>query len=344
MSERTVETLSEDPVLLRAAEWFGRFQHADLGVEEVAQWQRWMNERAEHREAFEKIQATWQLLDSVPPPGAAPDDSLRTDKYVGDISVAEWRRKKPYSRRRIHALAASVLVVIGAAALWKLIGNIHSEETIVFETQAGEHRDARLPDGSELSIGGRSLVWIDYSAHMRRVVLDRGEAFFSVARDKERPFQVRAGGSTITALGTAFNVRRSGERIVVSVATGAVQVAEKEKAGDEVKLAAGEQLIVEAAVTGRKVSRNNPETVSAWRTGRLQYLGEPLKYVVADVNRYSTRQIEIGDPAVGELLVSGTVFENDIEGWLRSLQEILPVEVERKGAGAVVLTTRGTDR
>lgn len=83
----------------------------------------------------------------------------------------------------------------------------------------------------------------------------------------------------------------------------------------------------------------------AWRTGRREYLAEPLKYVVADVNRYSAAHITVRDAAVGELQITGTVFDNDIDGWLRSLEEFLPVKVERPEPGRVVLVERaGAER
>jgi transmembrane sensor len=57
-------------------------------------------------------------------------------------------------------------------------------------------------------------------------VLDRGEALFSVAPDPERPFEVNAGSGVITAVGTAFNVRRREDNeVVVTVTDGIVEIA-----------------------------------------------------------------------------------------------------------------------
>jgi len=79
---------------------------------------------------------------------------------------------------------------------------------------------------------------------------------------------------------------------------------------------------------------------TAWRHGRLEYLGEPLKYVVADVNRYSNGEISLGDAAAGELSITGTVSESDIGDWLKTLEEILPLTVERTAAGRFVIHSR----
>jgi transmembrane sensor len=226
----------------------------------------------------------------------------------------------------------------------------------VYETHASEHHDARLPDGSQLSLGAKSLVWIRYGDQERTVTLERGEAFFEVAKDEERPFVVRAGDATITAVGTAFNVRKTGERVLVAVSEGVVRV--KPSAPDrgpvdprtasqasvppvpEQRVAAGEQITLGGMQTASKVRSVDAEATAAWRGGRLEYLGEPLKYVLADVNRYSAEAISLGDPEAGELLVTGTVYESDVSAWLDSLEEILPVTVQKRGGERVVLTRR----
>ena len=69
--------------------------------------------------------------------------------------------------------------------------------------------------------------------------------------------------------------------------------------------------------------------IAAWRDGLLQYQDEPLPSVIADVTRYSKYDIVIADPAVAELRVTGTVFANDVESWLQSLEAALPVRAIR---------------
>lgn len=318
----------ENPLLNAAADWFVRVQNDDMSVEEIAQWQQWLAASPAHRSAFERMQTLWHDF------GAVPD------------------RVPPSLPRRMPqwALAAGVgAVMIAAAAsiyIWNPLHTANSVAMTVFETQSSEHREVQLPDGSKLTLGAKSLVWIDFSDKQRTLTLDRGEAFFDVARDKQRPFMVRAGEATITAVGTAFNIRRSGERVLVAVTDGAINVASQmahattAAAARQTRVDAGHQIEVEPSLGTTNVSVADPQIAIAWRSGRRQYLGEPLKYVVADLNRYYAQQITIGDPDIGELLLTGTVFENDIDAWLRSVVDLLPVEIERPTAGRIVLTQR----
>lgn len=69
----------------------------------------------------------------------------------------------------------------------------------------------------------------------------------------------------------------------------------------------------------------------------MQYENEPLASVVADRSRYSRRGIEIGDAEVGALRLTATVFKDQDEAWLESLQAALPVRAIEQPDGTVRL-------
>lgn len=77
---------------------------------------------------------------------------------------------------------------------------------------------------------------------------------------------------------------------------------------------------------------------TTWLDGRRQYLNEPLQYVLADVNRYTSRQIEVADAATGELKFTGTLNLENSDAWLRGLSIALPVTVTQKSDGVLLVT------
>lgn len=315
-----------DAALAKAAQWFERLQNEDLEPEDVLSWQRWLAAHPSHREAFDRCQDLWKRLDEIPVP------KLPSRAELG----AETRNDGSI---RVFALAAS-LAAVALLAAWLFVGQDRTPSHMTaFETGAAEHQEARLPDGSQLSLGAKSLLVVRFARQERAVALERGEAFFEVAKDKERPFIVRVGGTTVRAIGTAFNVRKTGARVLVAVSEGAVTVKES-KTSHERRIGAGQQVDVEPSQTSPKVQPVSVEAAISWREGRLQYRGEPLKYVLADVSRYSKEDITVADPEAGELLVTGTVYESDVDAWLGSLEEILPVKVESLGTGRVVRMQR----
>src|SRR5262249_36968811 len=147
------------------------------------------------RAAFDRFDDLWKRLDGIPVP-----------RLPSQSEMAEEAR--PHRLRTMWALAASMGVL--AAITWLL--QPRSTQTPVmraFETAPAQHQDTRLPHGSRLSLGAKSLVVVHFASEERAIALERGEAFFEVARESGRPFVVRVGDTSITALGTAFDVRKS---------------------------------------------------------------------------------------------------------------------------------------
>jgi transmembrane sensor len=356
-----------------AADWFLRVRDGDLSTEQLAAWVQWLERDDRHARAFDEIEAVWRGTAAIDTdaslwPSAPP---LATDDFDGAETVAAWRQRTtsrsasdarsrvPGERRRWYlglGLAASVaaLATFGMPRLPGLRG-MTEPERIVLETAFGENRTFELRDGSRVSVGGKSLLLVTFAASRRDVSLERGEAFFSVAKDRTRPFTVRAGHTDVIAVGTAFNVRRTGERVVVAVAEGVVEVApgaaneggvvassRRTDAGATAQLRAGEKAIVEGGGSRMaQFSHVDATQVDGWRSGRLQYENEPLASVVADLSRYSLRRIAIDDSRVATLRVTGTVFEDQVDGWLATLQAALPVRAVEQDDGSVRLEGTG---
>lgn len=326
--EADIPLMTGDPHRVAAAEWLVRLQNGEPNVEEITQWQQWLAASEDNRRAFEELEALWIQLEELPNKTAP---ALPKPK--------SWR--EPW---RLAAAASIGVLVIGAGFLafqsWRSQVTSAEAGRFLAQTATGEHRDMTLPDGSQMVLGGRSIARVRFMPQEREIRLDSGEAFFSVRKDASRPFVVRAGETRITAIGTAFNVRRAGERIHVSVTEGAVRISAPGIGDSTSAIKAGQQLTVDPVQKKSALRTESTSSATAWRDGRLEYLGESLKYVVDDVNRYAARRIVIQDPSVGELRLSGTVFEEDIDSWLRSVEDLLPVEVKRLDTGEVLLAPR----
>jgi transmembrane sensor len=324
--------LQEDPVAMRAGSWLIELESPDVPVERIAEWQQWMAADDSHRRAYEALQFTWQNMDRIKVPAWPNDIDVQADTYVPSRSVSEWQSRTASTSpaRRFAPLAAAAAIAVIGIGAW-LAMPLLSSGAITVETDIGENRELRLPDGSRVYVGAGSLLTASLDDKRRDIVLERGEAYFEVAKDPLRPFRVEAGGTDVTAIGTAFNVRHTGSQVVVAVSEGEVAV-------DNERLKAGQQIVTASARKSSPVEPVAPAAVASWREGRLQFSGEPLSSVVIDINRYSTRQIEITDPAIANLQVTGTVSARNIESWLKSLEKSLPVRVSTTTDGAMQLT------
>jgi transmembrane sensor len=355
------KNIEQDELLRVAAEWSAELSSAEISPRRITQWQQWLAQSEAHRDAFDRIQATLLAIDqnagdNIPWPTEA---ELASDAYDGSVPVSVWKARslRTAARRASHGsawvnalrrrrgivvgLAASIVVALATPIVLQLIRSAQFEPVVtIVETRAGENRDVALADGSTVSVGARSVLWATLSRDAREVTLERGEAFFRVAKDPARPFTVKIGNTTVAAVGTAFNIRRAGERVVVAVAEGIVKVDASTAQGTSpphAQLGVGQQLSIDTTDGSSNMQVVDAGGIAAWRDGLLQYRDEPLPSVIADVTRYSKHDIVITDPAVAELRITGTVFANDVESWLQSLEAALPVRAIRAADGAVRL-------
>ena len=358
-------------LLEEATEWYLILSDPEVSDRALNDWQAWLARSVSHREAFSEVQEIMQLSSQVADVPWPDENELLDDAYRGDVSIESWRsgadhahrtRLLPGEARRsaksvvpwLWRFAAAVLLSIGIGFVWLAgIPNPASDDAFaVHETAAAEHRELALSDGSVISLGARTLISVAYTDEHRRILLERGEAYFEVAKDKRRPFEVQAGGRIIKAVGTAFNVTRHSERVVVAVTEGVVVVEEGTAptgtagvgrtaavpATDArpARLEAGQQFAY-TNDSGEVIEVTDPAAVTAWREGRLKYRNEPLRHVLEDVNRYSSRDITLGDDTIGEMTFTGTVFQDRVDDWLVSIEQAFPLDARQTRDGGIVL-------
>lgn len=345
--------------LAEAASWHLRVAEADFCQKDYERWLEWIATDPAHASAFDDVvKLSNRLRDgSAELSGLAiPDqDELKADMYDPKLSVTEWRESRSqrvpraYGSWRYWAAAAASLVIAAAATLFafKQLGEPGAGDTVdSYVTTASQHESVALPDGSRIEIGAESTVAVSYNREGRTAILESGEAFFVVARNDDRPFRVLAGQGTITAIGTEFNVRRDSDRVLVTVSEGVVTVRPR---GSGSGLAIGNAGTPAAATlgVGQQVAYDaagltdvvvvDPSIATSWKQRRLQYLREPLRFVIAGVNRYSEIEIVIADSALEELTFTGTVYDGQTGEWLQGLSEVLPIEVEYVGNSTALL-------
>jgi transmembrane sensor len=188
-----------------------------------------------------------------------------------------------------------------------------------------------------MSLNTDTRVRVDLGARQRSLRVDGGEVEFEVAKDPQRPFVVRAGGSEVVALGTVFSVRLTprgslpGESLAVTLVEGqvAVRSAADAEAGSIAPAAPlvmhpGERVRlvkqVDAAAATSQVDRPRLEQVLAWKRNEAVFDGVSLADAVAEMNRYSrTPVVLLGDLAQADWQVSGQFRTGDNAAFANAL-------------------------
>jgi transmembrane sensor len=302
-----------------AASWFARLQGDDVLVEDRRAFERWLNADVRNADAWDSVKATWNdltLLEADPTFAA-----LRADALAASAATS-----RPMNRRAVGALAAAgvVAAVTGAIfgrRLFQTSGAIApSPEDPVFTTAVGEQSTFRLADNSVVTLSTDSAVRVNPWKTERRLTLLRGQAFFQVAKDPSRPFVVAAGDKSVTAVGTAFDVRMEPGKLSVTLVEGRVRIAGPSPNGDRtIEMSAGSRFMA-ANAANWVVAAVDTAKESSWLQGRLVFDGEPLSAVVDEMNRFSQRKLWIADPRVGATPVSGVFKTGQVDAFVAALQ------------------------
>jgi transmembrane sensor len=300
-----------------AARWAVRLSAGPLDPAEQEKLERWLSASPRQRGALIRARATWLDLD-------------RFAALSGGTNLRPLGH--PLRLERRHFLAASMTVsMLAGGGVW--FARRGRGET--YASGIGEQRVVKLSDQSSLTLNTDSLVSVHFDQGSREVRLLKGEALFEVAQDKGRPFVVRAGALSVTAVGTAFAVRRDGSTVDVTVSEGVVELSpERETAARPAQRVMANQLAIvtaERPVVVRTLSTEETERRLAWRGGMLVFDGEPLSEAVAEINRHSRRQIVIRDSALADRPIVGIFRAKDTTTFVSAASAVLGAQAVEKG-------------
>lgn len=251
-------------------------------------------------------------------------------------------------------MAAAVLALVGGGWLgWSYWRSqpLFSEH---YATQRGQPLQVRLPDGSQMLLDAVSQAQVQLFRGRREVNLVEGQALFHAKPDAQRPFEVLAGHTKVTVLGTKFSVRhtRAGldaGQTVVEVESGRVRVAQvgdDGNAGQTLAGAAAVDLVAGQRVTAQaEGSLEAPQAlpvgnVAAWRKGRVNFQDAPLAQALAEFERYGDTGLVVRDPAVAAMRVGGSFDLREASSFAQALPLLLPVRLKTAGGVTEIVKAR----
>ncbi len=174
----------------------------------------------------------------------------------------------------------------GASQVTALNESHSSAESFVLTTPKGGTYQLTLSDGTQVWLNAASTLTypVRFDGKDRAVTL-AGEAYFSVASDKSKPFRVTSKGQAIEVIGTEFNVHayEDEEEAKTTLIKGAVAVLNLQSRKVN-QIAPGQQ----AVVSGMEMAVQSVETVAstAWKNGLFYFKKTPLEDVMHQVSRW----------------------------------------------------------
>ena len=320
-----------------AAAWVVAHDRGLTAAEQDA-FSEWLAADPRHRPAYQEQLRAWREFDLLEQ--WRPRHSRAPNPEILDGSLLNRLKRQRRWIQSACALAACLVVAAGAGYLALQRGGEGgvdvAAETVQpdWRVSAEETRYVSLPDRSEIDLNEGTELIVRYTASRRHIEIVRGEAYFTVAKDPTRPFDVTVGDTTVRAVGTQFAVRYGGDRVAVVVSEGqvifgAAAAVEKAQPGavidGTVNLHPGDysEWVLGAQNTLPEV-RELPEAQSdqllSWKPEVLDFVSTPLASVVDEFNRRNTTRITLADGSLAPLPIVASFRANNVNGFVKLLE------------------------
>ncbi|MBV1882403.1 MAG: FecR family protein [Pseudomonadales bacterium] len=340
---------ADDSITEQSVDWFMRLQEEDCTQVERDTFEEWLKSDPKHTAAFDKTRKIWDVSAQLAPTVTVPSaQHLQAQPKTYQqppqpLAAAELPQRMANTQQRTRwstlARVACVALFIfssGGYMGWQLDSIPNSYHRYSAE-QTVQH--ITLPDGSEVELNLNSQLSYANYRHHRSVSFGNGEAYFQVSHNKEQPFIIKAANGTITVTGTRFNVWTYQDNVVVAVTEGSVNV---NSGVAEQTLTRGMQARYGAGGTQQEltISKTDTHQTLAWRQGQLILDNLTLAEALPQINRYLPAPLVLTSPAVAKLRIGGIYNTGDIQGMVKMLPKILPVNLKLQNDGSTQIMSR----
>ena len=214
-------------------ELLDRFFRGLTSPEEDVQLKSWIKQPDFQQKFSAYYQQCWALAPDTMDKAVQNEMLTELLSQIDEASDTEMQVLKTKNRflHRIgrYAAVACIILAVGSGAYYTGVSRTADDtnKEVTMSVSNGQKADIVLADGTKVYINSDSRIVYSNSYNKKtRVVSLEGEAYFEVAKDKEKPFIVKANGINVQALGTSFNIRahKDDKSVAVILISGKVKV------------------------------------------------------------------------------------------------------------------------
>lgn len=358
-----------------AAEWILLIEDTDkLSKQQIDNLNKWISLSDVHKKCITQMANSWgemDVLTSVLSPKVAQERVLSlTDILQFPFIVLMRLFNQLYHNvlmTKASALAMSLVILAGG---WQLFTNstmdLNPINSNMFTTSLGQNSSHKLTDGSTIWLNSATKIKVEYSDDFRRIYLLKGEAYFKVAKNTNRPFEVYSDNRLIRAVGTEFSVQKLNDSVKVLVTEGKValvvidntlHIQDKTPTSATIDVDTSNTVlkgkVIGYLIAGQSISIPTVDNVKigdantidfsdinrkiSWRDGKLVFAGESLEEVVKEITRHTNVQIDIVDTELKKIRIGGQFRIGDTDSLFNVLESGFGIDVVKLNQNHVQL-------
>ncbi|PKQ64887.1 hypothetical protein BZG02_03275 [Labilibaculum filiforme] len=283
----------------------------------------WLHEDPKNQKYLNELKIYWDAKESKP-------TKLEFDSKTGFQNLlAKKLHRQKQNRKRTLRYAALIAALISTSLFGYLfISNENTDQKVV--NMLPIEKTVLLPDGTSISLTrGSTIEYPNKFSKQERLVKLSGEAFFNVAKNKEKPFIILAGKTRTKVLGTSFRIKETEKRTTIEVQTGIVEFMEQENTANKIKLEKNDyaQFVNNQKAVLKNISQS--DTVD-FAVKLLKYKNERLEVICKDLSELFNTTIQIQNESKSQLSITAVFEEQNLESIIKSLCFTLNLEYEQK--------------
>lgn len=289
-------------------------QQGTIAVMEQSLLDKWLQQAEINRVLAQKVKEDWELTASYEPPivfdieeeFTALQQRIQTDEATIAPQQAVAKVISVSRNRSWLSWAAAIALVIGVGT-WFMINQSNNISQLAVNTSTNEKKEVVLADGTKVWLNEKSkLTYPEVFDKEQRIVQLEGEAFFDVHKNTAQPFVIKTKSSSITVLGTSFNVRalKDSQVTEVVVKTGKVLLA-NQKENQSVLLLPNEKGVHQYANNIVQKTKSVELNELAWHQKVLLFKGTPVPDVIHHLERLFHINIQANNNSISQCVFSG---------------------------------------
>ncbi len=335
---------------LLADDSFVRWISHSATEKEQMYWEQWMAEDPARemmvQEAKKLHQSIYYDPFDVPYVKNELAELEKTISQYETSRVPTERFSRCKSHHAYYGMRVAAVLVLAIVTGWGIYAGLpqskpdkteNNIEWVVSETEFGEKRALQLTDGSKIILNADSrLRYPQRHAGDELQVWLEGEAYFDIIHKTgadRRQFTVHTKDGDVRVLGTKFNVNTRKKQTEVVLEDGEVEI-EKTDSSQSKSIShimkPGEMVRFDSHRNRIDVKTINPSLYTSWTEDQLVFERTPLYEIANDIETIYGLEVRIASSELGEMLVSGSVSNDNLPVLLASLSRLLDVDIDRQ--------------
>ena len=281
----------------------------EISQREINDFKNWLDESPDNKLLFGRLKDAWENTTYEPRVKGQQSTFKRISRQLDfeeDVTPVTNLPGPTGNSRIWYKIAAAIIVLftISAIAFFnkEYFNRQEAEPTSVFVEKSnppGQKTRISLPDGSVCWLNSESSIsYLSNFSDTTRDIYLKGEGYFEVAKNLDKPFRVHTPTMSVTALGTIFNLTSFPEDQMETVALVEGKISVECTDGNFPEVIPGEAVQFDRNNQSSSKTEVDTDRFVAWKNGELIFDQDNFNSIKTKLERwYGVNITVVGEPS-----------------------------------------------